>query len=93
VRILRKPLYIGTTCQVMELQALATSEGTYKERHQAARTAIGKSLVGHRVGILKIGGKDALVPEKEIEGLPVGVKPKAYATVSACDDLGVIALQ
>ena len=93
MRILRKPLYIGTTCQVMELQALTASDGTYKERHQAARVAIGKSLVGYRVGIVKIGGKDAIIPEKEIDGLPLGVKPKGYATVSACDDLGVIALQ
>jgi len=93
VKILRKPAYIGTTSQVLELQALAEATGSYAERHQAARVAIGKSLIGERVSAIRLGGKDYLVAPRDLETLPAGVKPRTVGVLSACDDRGVIALE
>lgn len=93
MKILRKPSYLGTAAQVLELKTLAQSEGSYAERHRAARAAIGRSLIGRPVYLVPIGGKQHIVSHEDVSALPSDIRPAMSGILSACDDAGVIAIE
>ena len=92
MKILRKPCYLGTSSQLAEMRALAESEGSYADRHRAARTLIGKSLIGQRVALVRVGKLNCVVAPDDIAGLPAGTEIVGRPTLAHCDDSGVIAL-
>lgn len=92
MKTLRKPQYLGTTSQTHEIAALAEAVGSYADRHAAARAAVGKTLVGSAVGLVRLGKSDFVVAKDDLPGLPHGVRPYAFAIVAQCNDRGAIFL-
>ena len=92
MKTLRKPQYLGTTSQAREIRALACADGSYAERHAAARAAVGKALIGSTVGLVKLGKSEFIVAKDDLPGLPDGVRPYAFASIAQCTDRGAIFL-
>lgn len=92
MKLLRKPSYLGTTAQVIELRTLADTAGTYAERHRAARAALGKAFAGQRVGLVRIGASDFVVPAADLASLPKDIRPKSFMTIAQSDASGSISL-
>lgn len=93
MKILRKPSYLGLSAQVAEIAACADASRSHAERTRAARVAVGRALLGQRVGLVRIGGKDHLVPEADADRLPGNLRPRAWGVLRACDERGVVAIE
>lgn len=92
MKTLRKPQYLGTTSQARGIRALAGAKGSYAERHAAARAAVGESLVGSRVGLVRLGKSEFVVAAQDLPSLPSDVRPHAFAVVAQCTNRGAIFL-
>ncbi|WP_265499578.1 hypothetical protein [Paracoccus beibuensis] len=92
MKTLSKPQYLGTTSQASEIVALAKTSGSYAQRHAAARIAVGKSLIGSRVGLVKLGKSEFLVADADLPSLPSDIRPYAFAVVAQCNDRGAVFL-
>lgn len=91
-KTLKKPSYLGTTSQVEYKQSLANADGSYAERHAAARREVGVSIVGQKVALVRVAGVEHVVAYADISTLPSSLKPHAFCTLEHCDENGAIFL-
>ncbi|OOY02668.1 hypothetical protein [Thioclava sp. F28-4] len=89
-KTIKKPSYLGTASQVAYKEALAAVEGTYASRHAKARHAVGASIVGQRVALVRIAGVEHIVGVHDIPALPARVKPHAFCIIEFCDENGAV---
>lgn len=93
MKILRKPRYLGARQQALEIQTYADTEGRYADKSRAARVAVGKSLIGTKVGLVRIAGKDHVARIDDALELAKGFRLSMTGTLTACDEDGVIAVE
>lgn len=93
MKILKKPTYLGTDLQVIEMQANHATAGTYAQRSQAVRVALGKLMVGQRVALVRVAGKECVIRLDEVNSLPAGMSINGQGMITACDSHGVIAIE
>lgn len=91
-KTIKKPSYLGTAAQVSYQEALACAEGGYASRHSTARHAVGRSLIGQVVALVRIAGSKHVVPHYDAPSLPTHIRPFGIYTVEHCDDEGAILL-
>lgn len=93
MKILRKPLYVGTRFHALEIELRSNRSQSYAERSRIARAEAGKSLLGSVVCGVRIGGKECVVPAEEFGRLPDTYRVNWTGRITSCDDQGVIAIE
>ncbi|MBW6419342.1 hypothetical protein [Celeribacter sp. PS-C1] len=95
MNILRKPIYIGTVQQALDVELTSTiNRGkSHAEKTREARVKNGKSLVGEPVALVRIGGKTCVAPLHEAHRISNAYEIFETGTLTSCDDEGVIAIE
>lgn len=93
MKILRKPLYLGAELQALTLTVESEAEGTYAQKTRAGRVAAGKSLVGQRVGLVRVAGKDCVALFDDAVKLSETYRLSITGTLTNCDNSGVISIE
>lgn len=91
-KVIKKPSYLGTSIQVSYQEAVAGAEGGYADRHSAARRAVGQSLTGQVVALVRVAGSKHVIPHYDAPSLPMHIRPFGIYTVEHCDNDGAIFL-
>lgn len=93
MKILRKPKYIGIDLQMIEIQCMTNVGSNFAERGRIARVTLGNKMIGERVALVRVGGKDCVIRANESSNLPTGYEVSQTGILTSCDSSGAISIE
>lgn len=93
MRTLRKPKYIGIDLQMIEIECMTNAGPSFANRGRIARVTLGNRMIGERVSLVRVGGKDCVIRANDQASLPKGYEVSQTGILTSCDDTGAVAIE